>query len=303
MGNRSRLWILGVVGLAWLSGREAQAGECSPESWFCEGETEVDPGNTEEEASEDPEEDVVIIIERQEPRPSKKRKRKPAPPPEPAEPQPEVEPEPEVATPCESTPPVVVAARVCGPAAPSPGPSEPQPPGEEGVEEVIGSVGLAISGLFRSVSYVDDRGGALLGGGSIAMRLRPVEEVAFDIGFAAMGGPEDGARGRGEASGFIDLLLYPISGSDVRAYFVVGGEVVGASSSWTAADGTEQSLSHEYVAPRGGLGLEVGGSDWGVFFDGIVAPRFPTNEAAAAELRGEDLRVTVQLRGGLVAFW
>jgi hypothetical protein len=271
---------VGVFGLAWPSAAEA-ATECSAENWFCDDE------EAESEDASAPSGDDDVVEGAPEEGPPKRRRSKPR----------EVAPEPAPTT-CQ--PEVVVEVRVCETAPPSPPPPPETPPAEE--EEELGAVGLSVSGLLRYVGGSEGRGGALLGGGAISLRLRPVEDFAFDVGFAAMGGPEDGDRGRGEVSGFTDLLWYPMVG-EVRAYFLVGGEVVGATSSWASADGTEHSESLEYVAPRGGLGLELGGSDWGVFFDGIVAPRFPTNEAASAELRGDDFHTTVQLRSGIVAFW
>jgi hypothetical protein len=162
---------------------------------------------------------------------------------------------------------------------------------------------MVLSGLMRTVVGSDERGGAYLGGGTIQLRLRAIEDLALDVGFAAMGGPEDGDRSRVETNGFVDLLWYPGGDGDFRAYFLFGGEVVGATTSWDGANGVEHSIDHVYAGPRGGLGIETGGSDWSFFFDGVYAPRFPVDQAAAAQLRGEDYRVTIQLRAGLVTWW
>jgi hypothetical protein len=180
-------------------------------------------------------------------------------------------------------------------------PELPAPPAQEEEASFL-AVGLGISVLLRNIEGSDEREGTLLGGGTLSLRFKPAEELALDFGFAAMGGTDDRDRNRGELSAFTDLVWYPILG-DVRPYFLLGGEFVGATSSWQAFDGTENSVSYEYLAPRGGIGVEIGEPDWGVFFDGIVAPRFPTNAAAAFELREEDFHPTGQLRGGLVTYW
>jgi hypothetical protein len=274
-------WVAVLVGLGGgLFGRPALAQECSPEDWFCDAPADGDAA-PEDDAVEDP-----SVSEG----PPKKRRSKRPPVAPPAEP-----------TACQPAAPVIVEVKGCA-EAPSPEvPPEALPAEEALPEEDVKAVGFGLVGLLRYVGGSEGRGGALLGGGAAFLRLRPIEEVAFDVGFAAMGGPENLGRSRVEVSGFTDLLWYPLIG-DVRAYFVLGGEVVGASSSWETAAETVQ-VSYEYVAPRGGLGMELGGSDWAVFLDGIVAPRFPTNEAASNELRGDDFRTTVQLRSGLVAFW
>ncbi len=272
---RFRLAALGgaAFSVAALGGAPAWAAppgnECSPESWFCD-EEEADP-----EGESEPSEDVVIVVEEPAETDGPPRRRKPKRAPEPP---PEVAPEPEQV------------------------PRLPELPVPQQEEETFRAVGLSISLLLRNLEGTDDREGTLLGGGTLSLRFRPAEEVAFDFGFAAMGGTDDRDRNRGELSCFTDLLWYPIVG-DLRPYFLLGGEFVGATSSWQALDGTENSVSYEYLAPRGGIGIEIGEPDWGVFFDGVVAPRFPTNEAAAYELRGDDFRTTGQLRGGLVTYW
>ena len=262
---------------AWAepAGADAAGAECSAESWFCEEEESESAGESESE------EEVVVVVEEPAETDGPPKRRKPKRAPEP--PPPEVEP-----APCEAE---------------LPAPPVPQPaPAPERTEGSFRAVGLSISLLLRNVEGSEEREGTLLGGGTLSLRFRPAEEVALDFGFAAMGGTDDRDRNRGELSGFTDLLWYPLVG-DLRPYFLLGGEFVGASASWQALDGTERSVSFEYVAPRGGLGIEYGDPDWGVFFDGIVAPRFPTNEAAAYELRGDDVRTTGQLRGGLVTYW
>jgi hypothetical protein len=220
---------------------------------------------------------------------------------EPVDPAPEPEP-----SPCDRSAQerdvVVVVETVCA-AKTEPAPAESQPPEEERREQEFRQVGLVLAAMARTVVGSDDRGGAFLGGGSIQMRLRAVRDLALDIGFAAMVGPEDGGQLRSEMSAFTDLLWYPADTGEIRGYLLFGGEVVGATSSWEAADGTDLSVDHAYAGPRGGLGLEIGGSDWAIFFDAIYAPRFPIDQAAESRLGGDDYRSTIQLRGGVLGWW
>jgi hypothetical protein len=262
-----------VAALVWgTGGAPAWAeptSECSEESWFCDEEPAESEG--EEERTED---EVVEEAPAENDGPPIRRKRRRAPEP-----------------PAEVAPEAQTVARL---------PELPPPPAQE--EESFRAVGLSISLLLRNIEGSEDREGTLLGGGTLSLRFRPAEEIALDFGFAAMGGTDDRDRNRGELSAFTDLVWYPIVG-DIRPYFLLGGEFVGATSSWEALDGTENSVTYEYVAPRGGIGAEIGDRDWGVFVDGIVAPRFPTNDAAAFELREDDFHPTGQLRGGFVTYW
>jgi hypothetical protein len=287
MGERLA-WGLSLGAFAALAPSPTIAEECDAQDWFCEDAVDVEHAEADTQAPE---------AASPESRPSKRREaERPSTPPRSCE----VEPARRVVVRVE----VACAARSPEQRQPENGRPEPEDGADEDRrEQTFRSFGIGVlgQGLVAVGPRAED--GRTVGGLGLQMRWRPEPSVALDVGVVGMGGAEYRGATRGEAVGFLDLIIYPTEDA-LRPYFLAGGELAFATSVWRGPDSYDRSETYEYVAPRGGMGVELEPVEGvALFLDGVFAPRFPTNGAARRELAGADWRATVAIRSGVLAWW
>lgn len=170
----------------------------------------------------------------------------PPPPPQYVVVQPAPQPQPYVVVQPPATEEVVVEqAQPAPPPEPAPiAPAPAVPPLEVGRIGLHGSIGGAFG---ESVT---------MGGLAAALRLRPAQHFAFDIGVGAYGGTDWHGRERIEVPITVDLLAFVNPQHKLQFYFVVGA---GASAAFLQDEDSwaeDYDRAYTYLGGTAGAGLE-----------------------------------------------